>query len=404
MESAAESARGFFSDPFNRFVALLVAVLAFYSFAFAPAAPPIVPQHAVGANASVEIQFFYHPACPHCKQQIGFNQEIADEFPQAYWVYDDVSKDSENRLFSETLARLGKNRTGTPTTVINRTVIVGFDPAATPGQLRDAISAELANLPAANETASQENAALNLPLIGKFDLRGQSLLALSVVLGLIDGFNPCAMWVLIYLISITLTMHDRKRLLFVVGTFLFAEGALYFLIMTAWLNAFMFLGYTRLVMIIVGAIACGWGLMSLREFVKNHGQIACHVGDPGEKKEIRKGADALLHAPLTIATFAGIVLLAFTINSIEFVCSAAIPAVFTQVLALQHLPWYQHYGYIFIYCVLYMLDDMVVFGLAFFAMGGSLGDRIASYGHAIGAIILLALGVMLLFAPQLLIG
>jgi len=199
-------------------------------------------------------------------------------------------------------------------------------------------------------------------------------------------------------------MHDRKRLLFVVGTFLFAEGALYFLIMSAWLNAFMFLGYTRIVMIIVGAIAIGWGLLSLREFVKNRGKIACNVGDLEEKGKIRKGVDALLRSPLTLATFAGIVLLAFTINSIEFVCSAAIPAVFTQVLALQQLPWWQHYGYILIYCALYMLDDIIVFGLAFFAMGGTLGDKIASYGHAIGAIILLALGVMLLFAPNLLIG
>lgn len=403
MSELVKSAKEFLSDPFNRFIALLVIVLAFYSFAFAPAAAPISPLHFDSKNASLEIHFFYHPACTHCKEQIGFNQEIADEFQQAVWVYHDVSIESENRLFAETLARLGKNVSGTPTTVINQTVIVGFDSATTPDQLRSAISAELAHLPSANQTDAQKSSKLNLPLIGQFDTKGQSLLALAVILGFIDGFNPCAMWVLIYLISITLTMHDRKRLLFVVGTFLLASGALYFLIMSAWLNAFMFLGYTRVVMIAVGAIAIGWGMLSLREFVKNRGKIACSVGDLEEKGKIRKGVDALLHAPLTLATFAGIVLLAFTVNSIEFVCSAAIPAVFTQVLALQQLPWWQHYGYIFIYCVLFMLDDFIVFGLAFFAMGGTLGDKIASYGHAIGAIILLALGVMLLFAPNLLI-
>lgn len=404
MPSIIGNAGEFLSDPFSRFTTLLVIVLAFYSFAFAPAAEPVSPQQFGGGNGSLQIHFFYHPGCPHCKEQIGYNQVIAGEFQQAVWIYHDVSKEDENLLFSESLARLGKNRSGTPTTVINRTVIVGFDPAATPGQLRAAISAELAGLPAANQALTAASPKFSLPFIGQFDPRGQSLLALSVVLGLIDGFNPCAMWVLIYLISITLTLHDRRRLLLVAGTFLLASGALYFLIMSAWLNAFMFLGYTRVVMIIVGALAIGWGLLSLREFVKSKGQIACNVGDLEEKGRIRKGVDALLHAPLTIATFAGIVLLAFTINSIEFVCSSAIPAVFTQVLALQQLPWWQHYGYIFIYCLLYMLDDMVVFGLAFFAMGGSLGDRIASYGHAIGAIILLALGVMLLFAPNLLIG
>jgi len=402
LSSIIDGARDFLSDPFNRFIALLVFVLALYSFAFAPAAAPITPGGSEGGNASLAIHFFYHPACPHCKEQIGYNQGIADEFPQVAWAYHDISIPSENLIFSETMARLGKNASGTPTTVINRTAIVGFDREVTPGLIRDAISAELANLPPKNATDTPKERKFSLPFIGEINPKENSLLVLSVALGLIDGFNPCAMWVLVYLISITLTMHDRRRLFLVAGTFLFASGALYFLIMSAWLNAFMFLGYTRIVMITVGALAIGWGLLSLREFVKNKGEISCNVGDLEERRNIRRGVDAMLHSPLTIATFAGIAFLAFTINSIEFVCSAAIPAVFTQVLALQQLPWYQHYGYIFIYCIFYMLDDMLVFGLAFFAMGGSLGDKIASYGHAIGAIILLALGIMLLFAPNVL--
>jgi hypothetical protein len=298
-----------------------------------------------------------------------------------------------------TLAALGKQREGVPTTIINKTVIVGFDKSATPQKIRDAISANGAG--GKNETEPVKKT-ITLPIVGTIDPYEYSLPALALTLGFIDGFNPCAMWVLVYLISITLTLNDKRKFLLIVGTFLFASGALYFLIMAAWLNAFLFLGYVRPVMIGVGAIALYWGITSLREFWKNKGEIACQVGDAKEKKKLSGEIEALLSSPLSLATFAGLVVLAFTINSIEFVCSSAIPAVFTQVLSLSNISALEHYSYILLYVLMYMLDDLVVFALAYFAVGGALGNKVASYGHAIGAIILIVLGVMLLFAPKLL--
>jgi len=403
-----KSIREFLSDDFNLYVVLLAAVLGLYSLAFAPVPEPFSPQQFGEGNASLYIHFFYHPGCPHCKEQVGYNQIIAEEFQEAVWAYHDISRENESLFFSQMLQGLGRNATGVPTTVINKTVIVGFDAKSTPDQIRAAIAAALGK-ETANGSITPAPAlpappgTIKLPLLGELDLRQHSLLTLAVVLGFIDGFNPCAMWILIYLISIALTLHDRKRFFLVVGSFLFAEGALYFLIMTAWLNAFAFLGYTRIVMTIVGAIALGWGILSLREFIKNRGEISCQVGDARQKGEIRKEAKRIMSSPLTLTTFAGIVLLAFTINSVEFVCSSAIPVVFTQLLALQNLPWWQTYAYVFIYCLLYMIDDIAVFLLAFFAAGGTLGDKIASYGHAIGAAILIVIGALLLFAPQVLV-
>jgi hypothetical protein len=294
-----------------------------------------------------------------------------------------------------------------PTTIINSTVIVGFDAEKTPQLLRDALSANGGgNATTGNGTegnaGEQQKKTITVPFVGTINPYEYSLPALSITLGLIDGFNPCAMWVLVYLISITLTLNDRRKFLLIVGTFLFASGALYFLIMSAWLNAFLFLGYVRPVMIGVGAIALYWGITSLREFWKNRGNIACKVDDPGGKKKLAGEIESLLSSPLSLVTFAGLVVLAFTINSIEFVCSSAIPAVFTQVLSLSNLSPLEHYGYILIYVIMYMLDDMIVFSLAFLAIGGTLGGKIASYGNAVGAVILIGLGLLLLFAPQLL--
>ena len=397
LQKIVAQARETLDDPFNRSLILIIAIAASYALAFSATLEPVAPQQFSG-NVTLNVNFFYHPACPHCKEQMPYNQQIAQEYPQAKWIYHDTTDSAQVELMDSMLAALGKKHEGVPTTIINGTVIVGFDKAVTPQKLRDALSANGGNIK--NETAPEKT--ITLPIIGTINPYEYSLPALALTLGLIDGFNPCAMWVLIYLISITLTLNDKKKFLLIVGTFLFASGALYFLIMSAWLNAFLFVGYVRPVMIGVGAIALYWGITSIRELWKNKGVVACKVDDPKEKKKLAGEIEALLSSPISVATFAGLVVLAFTINSIEFVCSSAIPAVFTQVLSLSNISALEHYFYIFIYVVMYMLDDIVVFTLAYFAVGGALGNKIASWGNAIGAVILIALGVMLLFVPKLL--
>jgi hypothetical protein len=399
LKSLENGAREAWREPFSRFLILLIAVAAGYALAFSPTVPPVAPQQFSG-NATLEVHFFYHPACMHCKEQMPYNQKIAGEFPSARWTYHDTSGPEQMVLMRGMLAALGREPGGVPTTIINGTVIVGFSKESTPQMIRDAIAGNGGG----NESAGQLGKTIALPIVGAINPYDYSLPALAITLGLIDGFNPCAMWVLVYLISITLTLHDRRKFLLIVGTFLAASGILYFLIMAAWLNAFLFVGYVRPVMIAVGAIALYWGISSLREFWRNRGEISCSVGDAGEKKRLSCEIQGLLSSPLSLGMFIGLVVLAFTVNSIEFVCSSAIPAVFTQVLSLSGVPPLEHYFYIFIYVVMYMLDDIVVFSLAFFAVGGALGNKVASYGHAIGAVILIALGAMLLFAPNLLMG
>jgi putative Mn2+ efflux pump MntP len=112
--------------------------------------------------------------------------------------------------------------------------------------------------------------------------------------------------------------------------------------------------------------------------------------------------DKIVSKPVTIGIVLSIIGLAFVVNSVEFACSAAIPAVFTQVLALSRISTFQHYLYIALYTFFFMLDDLIIFGMAAFAVGSSLGDRYAKYTKMIGGIIMTVLGLIMLFAPQLL--
>jgi hypothetical protein len=172
--------------------------------------------------------------------------------------------------------------------------------------------------------------------------------------------------------------------------------------MTAWLNAFLFIGYIRAVTILIGLFALGAGILSIKEYLETKGALTCKVVSSDGKKRTAEKMEVLVNAPMTIATLLGIIALAFAVNSIEFVCSAAIPAVFTQVLSLSSLPFLEYYGYIALYTLFFMLDDLIVFGLAAFAISGGIGEKYAKYCKFIGGSIMLVLGAILLFAPQIL--
>jgi hypothetical protein len=223
-------------------------------------------------------------------------------------------------------------------------------------------------------------------------------------LGVVDGFNPCAMWVLVYLISLVATLRDRKRIWLIVGSFVLASGILYFLFMTAWLNAFLLIGYVKPVTIVIGLVALGGGILQVREVVKTKGAIVCEVTGEQSRTKTMTRVQKIVSSPITVGTIIGIIVLAFAVNSVEFVCSAALPAVFTRVLSLASLTTLQHYGYILLYVLFFMLDDLVIFGIAAFALTSSLGDRYTKYSRPVGATILIVLGLLLLaclFSTQL---
>ena len=400
-----ESIKGFFDDPFNRYLAIALLLLGLFLFV-----SDTLNDADTNGDDRLQIHFFYSPTCPHCSAQKIFNAELAEEYPEIEIVGHDVTIPEELR-YLQILAQnqsIPLSNLAVPTTAIDGYFFVGFDDSnETKNKLRnsieDYIEGNVLEPDGAVVTPEDNLLEFDLPFIGKTDLSTLSLPFLAITLGLIDGFNPCAMWVLVYLIALLMNLSDRRRMILIAGTFVAASGILYFLFMTAWLNAFLFLGYVRVVTILIGLVALGGGILSVKEFVETKGALVCKVTGIEEKKKISDEIKAVISAPLSLATMAGIIVLAFTVNSVEFLCSAAIPTVFTQVLALSNLSFWEYYGYILLYDVFFMFDDALIFGLAAFTLSGVSGEKYSKYCKIIGGAILLILGLMLLFAPNMLV-
>jgi thiol-disulfide isomerase/thioredoxin len=379
-----------FQDRFKRYLIISLIILGI-----------VIGFTSQGTTGIGYVNFFYLPGCSHCEEQRPFNEKLAEKY-HIQIVEHDATIPAESALLSEMLEKLGiEEEPEFPITIITISenqgwVSGGWESEETTGRaIEEALQKCLAGRcpPSAGE---EPRNTINLPGIGEIVLSDYSLPALAIILGLVDGFNPCAMWVLVYLISIVATLRDRKRIWLICGSFVLASGILYFLFMTVWLNAFLFIGYSRVVTTVVGLVALGGGILQIREVIETKGAIVCKVTDEESRKKTMTKVQNIVSSPLTWGILGGIIALAFAVNSVEFVCSAAIPAVFTQVLSLSNLSTFQYYAYILLYDVFFMLDDTIIFGTAAFALTSRLGDRYAKYSRPVGATILIILGLLLL--------
>jgi hypothetical protein len=210
------------------------------------------------------------------------------------------------------------------------------------------------------------------------------------------------MWVLVFLIGLLLGIRDRARMWLLGSAFLAASAVIYFLIMTAWLNALLLLGAVAYVRLGIGVVAVGAGLHYLRTFVQNPG-IACEITAPERRRRTLERLRQLALEPRLGFALLGIVALAAAVNLVEFLCSAGVPAVYTALLAQSDLPAWARHLYLMLYLAVFMLDDVAVFVAAMMTLRVTgLTGRYTRYAHLLGGLVLVALGAVLLLRPELL--
>lgn len=359
-------------------IVLAVALIAVFTLLrLGPAGPPR-PVDVLAWQQDGRLHVFVHPDCPHCHDALAFLKTR----PDIGVVLHDVSTPASEHLMRMVADQHGiaDQDLGVPLFVFGDRFLIGFDAAETTG-------AELSALVAGREVGAIRGASprVVVPLLGEIDPTRYSLVGLTAVMGLADGFNPCAMWVLIYLISLIAGLQNRAKIWWLVGTFVLTSGILYFLLMTAWLNIFLVIGYVRPLTQLVALAAIGFGASHLYELVWNRGVVECEVGDIAQRQLTMRRIRDMVAAPVGLASLVLVTGLAFAVNAIEFVCSAALPAVYTHILALTDLSRAAYYAYITLYVLFFMLDDLIIFGLAAFAIQKVIDTRYAAISRAAGA-------------------
>jgi len=381
-----------------------------------------------GASAQpapqLDVYLFWAEGCPHCRRAIDFLKGMEKTEPRLRAHFLEVSRDAANQAaFAAVAKRLEPEEPAVPLIAIGDFLMLGYASDATSGaELRRSVAHCLANgcpdtvgpllAPAgqAPPAAARPGAgvqrvvpqAVAVPFLGEVRTSDLSLPLLTVLLGALDGFNPCAMWVLVFLIGLLLGMEDRVRMWTLGAAFIAGSALVYFLFMAAWLNFLLFLGSVVWVRAAIGVVALGGGFYYLREYFQNAG-AACKVTAPEARRRVFDRLRALANERRFWLALSGMLALAVAVNLVELLCSAGIPAVYTQVLALSQLPPWQYYAYLALYILVFMLDDLFVFVVAMQTLhltGAT--TRFARFSNLAGGLVLLAIGALLLLRPDLL--
>jgi len=346
-------------------------------------------------NESAQVlEVFVREGCPHCAEARKYLPQFARKRPNLHIVY--RSLDADPRA-ADDLARHSRRAgvwpPGVPTFVIEGRVLVGFvSPAVTGPELVELVdgSTESSGKTGAAGFGDLSVAELGLPLF-------------TIALGLIDGFNPCAMWVLLFLLSILVRLQSRRRMALIAGTFVLVSGAVYYAFMAAWLNLFLLVGLSHLLRWLLAGIALAIGALNLRDFIRSGRGYALSIPDsarPGLYARVRE----VLRADTLLSSLLGVALLAVLVNFIELLCTAGLPAIYTAVLAQQDLDTPTYYGYLGLYILAYIADDALMVTLAVIALGSrKLSERAGRWLKLVCGLVMLFLGAVMLLFPQLLL-
>jgi glutaredoxin len=353
-----------------------------------------------------DIEMFTREGCPFCAAALAFLEGLRRERPALRIQVRDVEQDPRALERLMALAQQhGVEHLGVPAFYVRGRLVIGFaGPETTGAELKALLEAPAtgaAGPPPAPEAGAVET--IEVPGLGLVSVRDLGLPAFTIVLGLLDGFNPCAMWVLLFVLSLLVNVRDRARMAVIGGTFVLVSGLVYFAFMAAWLNLFLLVGVSRVTQVVLGLIAGVIGALNVKDFI-----AAGRGPSLAIPASARPGIYARVRAVVTAehpgAALGGVIVLAVLVNVVELLCTAGFPAVYTRILTLRALPAWEYYGYLALYNAAYVLDDGLMLALAVVTLSRrKLQEQGGRWLKLVSGSVMLALGAVLVARPAWLV-
>lgn len=381
--------------------------------------------NAVSEKNLVNIYLFHSYTCKHCKEEIKLLDELEKEYDNIKVYKYEVNENENGELLKNISEIMGSKVTGTPYTIIGNKVFSGYDYENSKGRFKgaieyyskygyeDKVGEYISSIPLPSYEVKDTDPDVDeyisnyisykvkLPLIGEVKLKNLTLPLITVVIGLADGFNPCAMWVLLFLISMLIGMKDKKRMWILGSTFLLTSALIYLIFMMSWLNLANLLISVVWVRVIIAVVSLVGGFINLRGYIKHRKVSGCDVVDDKKRNRIITRIKKFTTEKNFWLAILGVIVLAISVNVVELACSAGLPVMFIEILSLNNLTAIEEIIYIVLYMLFFLLDDFVVFVIAMTTL--SLTGVSSKYGNLsklIGGILMLFIGLLLMFKPE----
>jgi glutaredoxin len=361
----------------------------------------------------VNIYYFYSETCYYCGLMKEYFNELEKDPLITIHRYE-ISVDKEGQEVARKVEDLLSSPIrSVPYVIVGRKSFVGYNEGVIEGieeavensknnYVRDIIGEMLGIVePGEGDGTIISGGKFKLPFIGEVDAATVSLPLLAIFMGTLDGFNPCAMWVLLLLISMLVHVKERWKMWTLGIVFLATSAIMYFFFMLSWLNIALLFGSVIYLRLLIGAVAIGGGGWNLKKALTQKPDDGCEVVDVTQRRKLSKRIQAITNEKTFLLAIFGIMGLAISVNLVELLCSAGLPIIFTQVLALNGLDTLQTIGYLLLYVLFFLIDDLVVFFIAMktFHLTG-LSTKYSKFSGIIGGTIMVILGILMIFKPE----
>lgn len=373
----------------------------------------------------VNIYLFYSYTCPHCKEEEKLLEELKDKYDNIRVYQYEVSSEENSLLLDKASEIFNTSVSGVPFTVIGEKVYKGFNyenaRARFMGTIEyyseygyvDKLGEYIGDIELPSYSVLEDrpdlmeymddytNYKIKVPLIGVVETKNLTLPIIAILIGLVDGFNPCAMWVLLFLISMLIGMKDKKKMVVLGTVFLGTSALIYLLFMVAWLNVATLLISVKYVRLVIGLVAVFGALYNLVSYFRHRKETGCNVVDDKKRNKIFERIKKFTHEENFFLAILGVMALALSVNIVELACSAGLPVMFTQILSMNNLTIIEEVLYIALYMLFFLIDDLLIFFIAVRTM--EVSGVSTKYGKAsklIGGILLLIIGVLMIFKPE----
>lgn len=363
----------------------------------------------------VTVYLFHSDSCPHCKSEREYLKTISNIDVKEY----EVSKYS--KLLTKVTDKLNINSSSVPITIIGSDYKIGFNDEIK-NDIKDMILSysksdycDVVDLIIKNkdiEKCLDDNKGIynisnkkSLKLFNKtiyFDAKTVSLPIISILIGFIDGFNPCAMWILIFLISMLFNMKNKKKMWILGITFLVVSALVYLVFMLGLLKVANSVG--NKFKYIIGLVALIGGFINIKSYLKSRKKdTGCQVTNNKSRKKIIERIKKYVNEKNFILSILGISILAISVNLIELACSSGLPTMFIEILSLNDLSKFEYMFYLALYILMFMIDDIVIFIISMSTLKlTGISNKYTKYSHLIGGVLMILIGLLMIFRTDIL--
>ncbi len=368
------------------------------------------------ANENVNIYVFHQHTCKHCKDALTYLKDVSKDEHINLFEYE-ILKDenAHNRLlYNEICDLMNIKVRSVPLIIIGNDYFIGFNKAKEESiqkmitfyhenDYKDLVGEKLGVVDENNNPIinNDDKDYLVDTIFGTINVKDLSLPIITIIIGFVDGFNPCAMWILLFLITMLFNMQNKKKMWILGLTFIGTSAFMYFLFLMAWINVNNFINSIRFLQIAVGVFAIIFAIVNLYHYYKERKEDGCVVIKKEKRKFIFSKITNIVENKYFAFSLLGIILLAIGVNLIELLCSLGLPTMYTEILSMNNLSTGAYIRYNLLYVFFFIIDDLTIFIISMITLRSTaISTKYNKYSHLIGGLIMLIIGILIIFKPE----